>query len=376
MDIEYMRLRHQEKRNYLTFCHDCLGTDKSNNIKVSELYKVYLHWIAENQFDDMNRGESAFCRGLITAGYELDRSTNSFIGLRLLGSYRFLPQFSHINKNSISHSTPPQKIDTTNWRNNLQNGKLFFLQLINSKTQEKLSAAIKPRADIKISLDLRDKVVKLITERGFIADYNNENTNDIYYYIHRELPSFRLQLKPGRIYVTMSDNESYLDCKTEDDLTIVINTLNKSFSYIDFFQNNSDKIRHIVESNSDPNKIDSFFEQARQRLDSSVSDSSSLFEYNSQGYPIYPESSSTNSSTASSSTNSSQNLSGSSSSIYINQLCCPISLEPFIDPVVTCDGITYERKHIEKWFENHDTSPSTGLVLANKNLIPNFALKQ
>lgn len=41
-------------------------------------------------------------------------------------------------------------------------------------------------------------------------------------------------------------------------------------------------------------------------------------------------------------------------------LCCPISQEIMLDPVIVSDGYTYERKNIKKWFsENHDSSPMT-----------------
>ena len=45
------------------------------------------------------------------------------------------------------------------------------------------------------------------------------------------------------------------------------------------------------------------------------------------------------------------------------------------DPVSTMDGFTYERTAITKWFEDHDTSPLTGLHLQSKSLIPNIALR-
>lgn len=54
---------------------------------------------------------------------------------------------------------------------------------------------------------------------------------------------------------------------------------------------------------------------------------------------------------------------------------CPISLEIMQDPVICSDGNTYEREEIARWFINHDTSPKTNLPLANKNLIPNHAIK-
>jgi hypothetical protein len=37
------------------------------------------------------------------------------------------------------------------------------------------------------------------------------------------------------------------------------------------------------------------------------------------------------------------------------ELCCPISLQPFTDPVQTIRGQTYERKEIEKWFKAQQT---------------------
>ena len=39
------------------------------------------------------------------------------------------------------------------------------------------------------------------------------------------------------------------------------------------------------------------------------------------------------------------------------------------------DGFTYERKAIEKWLEDHDTSPKTGARLASKMLFPNQGLR-
>ncbi|CAK9043648.1 unnamed protein product [Durusdinium trenchii] len=39
---------------------------------------------------------------------------------------------------------------------------------------------------------------------------------------------------------------------------------------------------------------------------------------------------------------------------------CPISQEVMVDPVTTSDGHTYDRKPIEEWLRNNDTSPNTG----------------
>ena len=46
------------------------------------------------------------------------------------------------------------------------------------------------------------------------------------------------------------------------------------------------------------------------------------------------------------------------------------------DPVMTCDGNTFERKAIETWLDTRDISPASGLALDSKILLPNFALKQ
>jgi hypothetical protein len=54
---------------------------------------------------------------------------------------------------------------------------------------------------------------------------------------------------------------------------------------------------------------------------------------------------------------------------------CPILHELMSDPVLTCDGYTYERDAIERWLEDNNTSPITNNVLANKELTPNYALR-
>jgi hypothetical protein len=43
---------------------------------------------------------------------------------------------------------------------------------------------------------------------------------------------------------------------------------------------------------------------------------------------------------------------------------------------MTCDGQTYERQAVAEWLKTHDTSPLTGLPLANKNLMPNIIIKK
>ncbi|MEW5312212.1 MAG: hypothetical protein WDW38_003859 [Sanguina aurantia] len=52
-------------------------------------------------------------------------------------------------------------------------------------------------------------------------------------------------------------------------------------------------------------------------------------------------------------------------------LCCPISHELFVDPVIAADGHTYERSAIVKWLAQKDTSPCTNEPLPSKRLVPN-----
>ncbi|KAL1559301.1 non-specific serine/threonine protein kinase [Salvia divinorum] len=53
---------------------------------------------------------------------------------------------------------------------------------------------------------------------------------------------------------------------------------------------------------------------------------------------------------------------------------CPILREVMSDPCVAADGYTYERKAIEAWLMEKDTSPITELPLPHKHLIRSFAL--
>eukprot|EP00301_Raphidiophrys_heterophryoidea_P005983 c12453_g3_i2.p1 GENE.c12453_g3_i2~~c12453_g3_i2.p1 ORF type:complete len:248 (+),score=39.51 c12453_g3_i2:108-851(+) len=59
-----------------------------------------------------------------------------------------------------------------------------------------------------------------------------------------------------------------------------------------------------------------------------------------------------------------------------NDFICPITQELMLDPVIAVDGHTYERKAMESWLTNHDTSPRTNEHLMSKVLIPNLALRQ
>merc|ERR1711998_224152 len=57
------------------------------------------------------------------------------------------------------------------------------------------------------------------------------------------------------------------------------------------------------------------------------------------------------------------------------ELCCPLTMEPMLEPVVTADGHTYERAAIEAWLEQHDTSPLTNKHLEHRQLIPNLLVR-
>ena len=49
-------------------------------------------------------------------------------------------------------------------------------------------------------------------------------------------------------------------------------------------------------------------------------------------------------------------------------LTCSISLDIMQDPVMACDGHTYERAAIEAWLSANSTSPKTGEVLESTTL--------
>jgi hypothetical protein len=59
-----------------------------------------------------------------------------------------------------------------------------------------------------------------------------------------------------------------------------------------------------------------------------------------------------------------------------NVCICPITMELLQDPVVTSDGLTYERWAIERHFQTNGTrSPKTNLPLAHDILITNANLR-
>ncbi|XP_071705806.1 U-box domain-containing protein 35-like [Rutidosis leptorrhynchoides] len=58
----------------------------------------------------------------------------------------------------------------------------------------------------------------------------------------------------------------------------------------------------------------------------------------------------------------------------LNHFICPILKEVMFDPCVAADGYTYDRRAIEKWFEESDCSPMTNLPLTSRSLTPNYTL--
>eukprot|EP00928_Gymnodinium_smaydae_P053459 TRINITY_DN3743_c0_g2_i3.p1 TRINITY_DN3743_c0_g2~~TRINITY_DN3743_c0_g2_i3.p1 ORF type:complete len:824 (-),score=123.27 TRINITY_DN3743_c0_g2_i3:127-2502(-) len=54
---------------------------------------------------------------------------------------------------------------------------------------------------------------------------------------------------------------------------------------------------------------------------------------------------------------------------------CPISQQCMHDPVVLSDGHTYERRYIERWLQEHSTSPVSGLQLDQLAVFSNHALR-
>merc|ERR1719271_1429232 len=54
---------------------------------------------------------------------------------------------------------------------------------------------------------------------------------------------------------------------------------------------------------------------------------------------------------------------------------CPISKQVMHDPVVLSDGHSYERRHIERWLQEHTTSPVSNEELPQKAMFPNHALR-
>lgn len=59
----------------------------------------------------------------------------------------------------------------------------------------------------------------------------------------------------------------------------------------------------------------------------------------------------------------------------IKSIYCPITNMPMQDPVIAPDGMSYEKKAIEKWFARRNTSPVSGETLKHTFLIPNHSLR-
>jgi hypothetical protein len=57
-----------------------------------------------------------------------------------------------------------------------------------------------------------------------------------------------------------------------------------------------------------------------------------------------------------------------------NEFSCLIGMEIMTDLVICASGHSYERVNIATWLANKDTSPLTGEVLPNKELITNHVL--
>lgn len=55
---------------------------------------------------------------------------------------------------------------------------------------------------------------------------------------------------------------------------------------------------------------------------------------------------------------------------------CSITRELMCDPVMLCDGHTYERKAMETWMKTSDISPNTGKKLLNHTVTPNHSLRK
>ena len=61
--------------------------------------------------------------------------------------------------------------------------------------------------------------------------------------------------------------------------------------------------------------------------------------------------------------------------IAFKSFVCPITNTIMEDPVISPDGISYEKSAIEAWLNKHNTCPLTNKPLNKKDLIGNIALK-
>lgn len=46
-----------------------------------------------------------------------------------------------------------------------------------------------------------------------------------------------------------------------------------------------------------------------------------------------------------------------------------------VDPVIAADGHTYEKAAMQKWLQQHQTSPVTGNTLKHVRLVPNIVIR-
>ena len=69
-------------------------------------------------------------------------------------------------------------------------------------------------------------------------------------------------------------------------------------------------------------------------------------------------------------------ISNYSNSTIEETFLCPLGLELMDDPVMTREGITYDRKNIENWLKDNDECPLTKNKLNVNDLVRNIALKQ
>jgi hypothetical protein len=58
-----------------------------------------------------------------------------------------------------------------------------------------------------------------------------------------------------------------------------------------------------------------------------------------------------------------------------DEFVCPITYELLREPVVACDGNTYEKNAIVTWFKTHNTSPRNGEIMGT-GMISNMNLKK
>lgn len=58
-----------------------------------------------------------------------------------------------------------------------------------------------------------------------------------------------------------------------------------------------------------------------------------------------------------------------------HSLVCPITLAPFVRPVVAPDGHSYEKHAIRKWMHASSVSPMTGARMPSGRLVHNHALR-